>query len=342
MLRPQKLMLSADAMAEAPAGDLKGLLRREFKNLITWINPARGYFKILGPAMPYLELDPQLEHHAGHFIDHYSVENIAQYHRRSGNICWCFEDSWSAFFILEQFCNLNPGPLAILHVDDHTDMMPAPVSARPDGLVNVPLQARMHRDDPDTIAYAIDSGAIGIGNFMTFLYAAFDALHVRHLGNQPPITDGPRGVTIEACTMSAAQDIDGIKLRQHSDPTVTTGGTFYQHRSAARLLETLPSHMPLVVHIDLDYFMNFFDAGNRAPPSDMEEAEIAQAAETKIESLFAALQAHQSDVALWIIAFSPGFCPAHHWRRLNDEIVARIEALTAAAAGSTCGQGASQ
>src|SRR5262249_44312727 len=85
----------------------------------------------------------------------------------------------------------------------------------------------------------------------------------------------------------------------------------------------------LIIHIDLDYFVNDYDGGNIQDMSREQEAAAVRNAETKLRQFFQGMRSLERPVDRWIVATSPGFCAARHWNWLTDKILAGIEQLRA-------------
>lgn len=234
----------------------------------------------------------------------------------------CCDDSWSGFFIARQLAiAANDEPLTIIHADDHMDMGPT-LLAQVDAVPQDPIADRPF--DPANSAdweMSIVSGAVGIGNFITPLLFQSRLIHIRHLCESMP-TVRPVGLQLVSIRDPLVPDLAFVSPRHTEE---TEGRSSYARSAeATELCKELPLGR-LIVHIDLDYFVNDFNgnAGSRAQELD---DHVRCAVLHRMDRLFDAITATNRPVARWVVATSPGFCAFRHWGWLLKELGDRIDA----------------
>ena len=103
-------------------------------------------------------------------------------------------------------------------------------------------------------------------------------------------------------------------------------GTYTASTSSADLVRR-GQNGPMIVHVDLDYFINDFNGNiGQRPAGSVKESQAR--ALSLLDELFSALRASGVTVERWIIATSPGFCAARHWTMLISELRQRIAAAS--------------
>lgn len=251
--------------------------------------------------------------------------------RREGRIVRTLFDSWTLHTWSEWAARDRPGVApVILHVDDHRDTMSPRVFIGPEGWLD-PLAGRcLAFDDPASVAAAIESGAVGMGSFMTLMLHRFPDAEVRHLCQAPKVT-ATRDLAFRPSTERDTLLSPGAE-RPALDLMAGAGGTgpgrFRQTADLDDWLERLPD-APVLLHVDLDYFNNRYDGdGDWAerverldPPLDVVLARVDALADALTR---AQVGPRIEDVT---IAFSPGFFPAELWAPVSGHLVRRIEGL---------------
>ncbi len=163
---------------------------------------------------------------------------------------------------------------------------------------------------------------------MTPLYYSGSPVHIRHLNNSPE-RDGRWQVSRELCRYELIPEKQFATIALNS-PGPEGAGTYLAACSPEAALEDIPSGW-VIVHIDLDYFINDFNGASRGADYTPAPA-LRREAEEKLQRFFGALAKAGVRVDRWILATSPGFCSACHWEWLLAAIqlnIAEIEARPA-------------
>jgi hypothetical protein len=264
-------------------------------------------------------VDPKLDQALAWWDKGIRREDMALSARREGRILRCLYDTWTLQSWSEWLARhgaTSIQQLTILHVDDHRDLGSPRLFVDSDGWIDSITGARCDLHDPTSTRSAIESGAIGMGSFLTpFLHVARYA-EVRHLC-QPPKVRGTADHTIQ-CVFERDTLIDPERerpsIRLDRSSTELGPGTYRITPDVDSWLEGI-GEGPILFHIDMDYFNNRYDGDsdwpNRSDPFDPPLAQIFE----KIDELTNALSRRRilerlEDI---VIAFSPGFFPSEFW-----------------------------
>lgn len=278
--------------------------------------------RLLGPDMSYHQVDPYLSKTLAGLGKGLNAADVLGYTSSSEYSDLCFEDSWTGCFIAVQLSkHQHLRDVVLIHLDDHTDMMPT-LLCRSAGQLIDPTTGEVF--DPTCSAdweAAIYSGAISIGNFITPLCSSTFTLHVRHLNN---VTE-----TAPLCYLSlTSREYELIPGKQfaaiekHGAWTSESRGTYLGGTNPDVVLGAVPEALTLI-HIDLDYFINDFNGASRGAEY-IPAPELRTLAKQKLDRFFISLSRSNPTVHRWLIATSPGFCSAYHWDWLLSAIDEKI------------------
>lgn len=305
-------------LAHPRSGDVESELRMILKTTA---------FQLVAPDRACLRGSDTSHHHVDPSLRAFADQGYAlRWLRVSGQrYDLCCEDSWSGFFIARQLAiAADDEPLVIIHADDHMDMAPT-LLAPADAFLRDPIAGSPF--DPANSAdweMSIVSGAVGIGNFITPLLFRSRPTHIRHLCDRmPPV--GPVGVRLDSIRHRLVPDL-AFASPCHTDEATWDRSSYARSTDATELCAGLPPGR-LILHIDLDYFVNDFNGnvGGRARELDDDDRHSVL---HRMDRLFDAVAAAKRPVARWIVATSPGFCAFRHWGWLLSELGSRIDATS--------------
>jgi len=325
----------AQGCGAAGKGTLK-TLRRIMASTAYEISTDKKAVWLRGPDRRYQELDPDLADIAAHLgVSDFS--EIGTFHRKMAGYSLCLEDCWTGWFLAE-FLDHCPEcePTILVHLDDHADMMPTLLLKDEEGQLRNPATATVfdpsRKSDWET---AISTGAVNIGNWLTALvhHPRFSrngsGLHIRHLRPSPsPKTNGIVH-RLEAATLSykvlPGHDFATVSKHPAYESELTGNSTYLETSDPFLCLDALPKGR-LLVHIDLDYFINDFNGnpGNEVIKPDSNEVRFVT---TRIDEFQEAMARIGRKVAVCIIATSPGFCSSRHWNWIISELCRRLSFL---------------
>jgi len=280
---------------------------------------------LLGPNTSYHDIDPKLELGLADIDAPIDRDARQRFQTDLGWAKLCLEDSFCAFDILEHIAKLPTGsPLTIIHLDDHTDMMSTLIGYN-GGLFDIFAGRTFDPQDLKDWHEAISSGVIGIGSFLTPFFTLQRPVRLYHLqsnvGTSLDCLVSPIGVThglfVEQKFLSvkvSANDIKTNNLKTYSrssDPEV--------------LLKNIKCG-PILVHIDLDYFINDFN-GNLGQKPLASDLDLQRNAIKLMDDFFSKMTSFAGQNINWSIGVSPGFCGAQHWLFLLRSLEERVSNL---------------
>lgn len=238
--------------------------------------------------------------------------------RRTGRILSTLYDSWTLHSWSEWLARAGPpaSPIVVLHVDDHRDLASPRLFVELEGWRDPLTGHLVDLAQPDSVASAIRSGAIGMGSFLTPFLHAFPTAEVRHLC-QPPKAVDTRDFRVE---LIEQQDVllDRGALRPAVDlvslPHETGPGCYRVTPDLDDWLAGIGAG-PILLHIDMDYFNNRYDGDSDWPDRRRKLDPSLETVLKKIDVLADALQAAglASRLEDVVIAYSPGFFPGEYW-----------------------------
>ncbi len=323
-LRP--IALNPVCLRELTREEIDFRIRRIVRS-VRYERDADGHsFQILGPDMSYHEVDRGLAAGLKVLGPGVALDDVFLFQETRRNFDLCLEDSWSGLFIAQQTSGWRDEDLVLIHLDDHSDMMPTLLHVDEDRVIDTSSGQAFDPEAPDSWRSSILSGCVSIGNFVSPLFYAKRKLHVRHLNNIANSAHGLCGDERHTRRYDLIPDLGFAMVRKTPRVGALAAGTYRGGPDARTLLGDLPEGR-VIVHIDLDYFIDDFN-GN--PGASELPADVARrAAVPKLDAFFAALRATGRPIERWIVATSPGFCAASHWPWLFDELDWRIEGIAA-------------
>lgn len=281
-------------------------------------------FRLLGPETSYHDVDPHLQQGIKLFDETMTLPDILSYRSKGELFDLCLEDSWAGYLIADHLRELSPGnDLVVIHVDDHADMMPTLLTVCAEQLIDPAAGNAFDPASRNDWETAIRSGCVSIGNFVTPLYYSKHKVHVRHLNNSTDETYTIKNVIREGRSYDLIPGRVFAAVRSSDTDRDRSAGTYLAGPSARKVMQCMP-HGRLIVHIDLDYFINDFN-GNGWQRFSPSSNHLMQAVHRKMLSFFEEVDHLAPSVDRWIIATSPGFCSGYHWGWLLAEVARGIK-----------------
>lgn len=278
-------------------------------------------------------VDPALDEALAWWGEGVRRETMALATKREGRVLRALYDTWTLQSWSEWIARRGgtvPEGLTILHIDDHQDLgSPRLFSPGPPWTDAITGRA-CDLSDPASVRSAIESGAIGMGSFLTpFLYAAPDA-DVRHLC-QPPKARSTTDYQVRKVDSPDTLIVPGRERPAIRLEATTEGpgpGRYRITSDVEAWLEGIGPG-PVLLHIDMDYFNNRYDGDSdwreRRDPLDP-DADFIRATIDDMTGALAryGLYERLEDV---VIAFSPGFFPAEFWAMADARLMAAMRPL---------------
>lgn len=329
MLRVAADLLPADAHAR------HGQLRDYFcdKDAIAKFVDGEWHLELAWPDGAERHVDPRIERELNGW-DGIGLAAMATARRRSGRVLTALYDTWTLLSWSEWAARTKASaeePITILHLDDHRDLGSPRLAVSSGSFTDLITGHSFEMRDPASVLSACESGAIGMGSFLTPFVLAFPNSDVRQLGQPPKITRTSdsliRPTTVIDGLLSPGTARPAVKL----EPTTGTGAGRYRetHDLTAWLEDIRPG--PVLLHIDMDYFNNRYDGDCDWPDRYPRHDPPLDAVFARIDEVTAAMRnaGILPRVADAVIAFSPGFFPAEMWGPAETRLRAGLEELYA-------------
>lgn len=246
------------------------------------------------------------------------LAELATARRRSGRVLTSLYDTWTLLAWSEWVERVQPvhnERITILHIDDHRDLMSPRLAIEEGGLVDLITSKPFNIRNSNSVRAACESGAVGMGSFLTPFLFEFTHCDVRHLC-QPPKIQG----TFDWSYRAAAEKDD--LLRCDADrPAISLvesprsgPGHYRATNSLDDWLADIASG-PILLHVDMDYFNNRYDGdgdwmdrmGRHDPSLEAVLAHIDEVSATM--DRFGLIDRIENAA----VAFSPGFFPSEMW-----------------------------
>tara|TARA_R110001606_G_scaffold395569_3_gene568053 strand:- start:1355 stop:2365 length:1011 start_codon:yes stop_codon:yes gene_type:complete len=288
------------------------------------VDATSNQIELKGSDLTHHTADPWLKDNLNKLPFEVSGNDYADYHISFPKYDLCMEDSWSGYFVAKHLARKDKKNEAIvlIHLDDHTDMMSSLLLKTNNDLWDSKSLTRFDPANTDDWESAIDGGAIGIGSFVTALYYLKQPLHVLHLNHQK---DNQQPLFINSSTVKheLLPVAEFASIEKSTQQTPTNLGSYKANTNARDLLKNVPTGR-VIVHIDLDYFINDFNGNVGEMPKKSSNA-LRSEALGLLTDFFDNLTLADVKVERWIIATSPGFCSARHWQWLLEQLSTRID-----------------
>ena len=284
------------------------------------------------PDEPERHVDPMLSAHLPGWAP--GLGQMVETMRRQGRVTTALYDTWTLVSWSEWAAVSRPrtdAHLTILHVDDHRDLMSPRLFLEDGGWRDPIAGGAFDFRVPDSVRRALESGAVGMGSFLTPLLHAFPNAEVRHLC-QPPKASSTAVFEIQPHQQrDDLIDFDAMRPAIRLAPADHHGAGRYMITPEIGdwLKDLAPG--PALLHIDMDYFNNRFDGdGDWAerperldPPTEAVIAGIRRVADALRGG---GLLARIEDA---VIAYSPGFFPSEFWGAAERTLRGELEELYA-------------
>jgi Acetyltransferase (GNAT) domain len=242
---------------------------------------------------------------------------IGGYHERydwgGREVVFSLVHSWALLppaYVIERS---GRAPLWVVHIDDHTDLMPTLLEPLPGcrALHDHVFHKDVNLGDSKSVIAAVERGIVSKGNFLTAYLLGHRRCRIIHVGRNVVERECQLYEQMNRLVMGSAAV---PQYRLVSDPPAPLQVATLQQR------RTLPIDLPVEegegvwLDLDLDYFCNRYNGdsdrrGEVALPGEREEVM------GRISVILAELRR-----ALWLskieavsIAVSPGFFPAEYW-----------------------------
>lgn len=318
-------LLNTELSHDLTKTDISNELLPIIRSNIFTISDDLEYIRVEGPDISYHLIDPFLGDGLQYFGIADDRRSAGQFFRSEKEFDICLEDSWSGLFISRHLASIGDHhPLTIIHLDDHTDMMSTLLRSDYGSLVDTITGHCFDPLAPNNWLSVIQSGAVGIGSFLTPFFFLDREVRVLHLKHDVGVTRSFK-VNHSEKNHWLLHDLSffDIKLQEVRMNSALPSHAYVVFKSASEMFSSLMPHERVIIHIDLDYFINDFN-GNAVYDLQGSKKSVQKKAESKMNSFFRALNTSDIIVERWIIGASPGFCSGRHWEFLLERIRSNI------------------
>ena len=288
--------------------------------------------KLFWPGGEERHVDPKLEEGL-RLWGGIGLNQMPMAQRRSGRVLRALYDTWTLHSWSEWFRGTDHASgetLTILHIDDHRDLGSPRLFRRSGRWVDSITGEVFEFDDPASVRSAIESGAVGMGSFLTPVLHRFPEADVRQLGQAPKVT-GTTDYRVELttepdCMLEPGAERPAVKL--HTGVEGTGPRRYRITDDPARWVEDVRPG-PVLLHIDMDYFNNRYDGdGDWRERAEVLDPELNKVL-VEIDRVTATLRDSGivSQIGDAVVAFSPGFFPAELWEPADRKLQEGLEEL---------------
>ncbi|MEL6960640.1 MAG: hypothetical protein AAGL89_17010 [Pseudomonadota bacterium] len=318
------LALATNVVSGWPKKRIEAALQAIFASSAFDLDETTVY--LTGPWRGYLELDPELQVTCARYgID--IKDEAHRFLRADGPASLILCDGLSGWIIASKIAELDGADLILLHLDDHADMMPTLLSKSGASLVDPETSAIFDPANRQDWVRALTRGTVSIGSYLTPLFhwqKMNGHLHIRHLRPTPE----PDAILVKIVPVVTSHSIlDGAEFAsiQFGNSRRGAKGSYKQTSDVKDALADLPDGK-MLVHIDLDYFLNDLNGMPDQSPARLSTDE-KRAILSRMDQFFDGLKDTAERILHWIIATSPGFCSARHWSWLLDALSTRLSSF---------------
>lgn len=225
--------------------------------------------------------------------------------------------AWSMWLDCRKSQGLSTEKVIILHIDDHRDCMSPLLFQQKNGHYLDPLTCNeVSMEAPQSIKAAIQSGAIAVGSFMPIFFHQIPGVEFRHLLPIHRIQTAHQPGNIKSSfepdnLLCITCDRPGMTFESNE----TTGHYYHPTTDLAAFLDNIPSDVPVLLHVDMDYFNNRFDGDSDWHEHDViHDPSSAQVLENVVKVFQEVLQkVPKRQLEDITVSLSPGFFPAEFW-----------------------------
>ena len=245
---------------------------------------------------------------------------------REGRVMTSLYDTWTLLSWCEWLARVPSCTIeqvVILHVDDHRDLGSPRLHLVNGALVDAITKEEVQLTDPLTVQRAIESGAIGMGSFMTPFLWQYPQSTVRHLCQPPKMHADVRQMLTRTIALDTLLNPNAERLAIELIERETDAEDYLGTSDTAMWSRGIEGR-PALVHIDMDYFNNRYDGDSAWPQRARRLDPDLPTMLSKVDDLISALAASKVIIEDVSIAYSPGFFPAEFWQPVDRHLRAGL------------------
>ena len=245
---------------------------------------------------------------------------------REGRIITSLYDTWTLLSWCEwltQVPSSTSEQAVILHVDDHRDLGSPRLHVINGALIDAITNEEVRLTAPSTVERAIQSGAIGMGSFMTPFLWQCPKVNIRHLCQPPKMHADVRQTLSLTSVSDTLLDPNAKRLVIEASEGTPDTENYLGTSDAAKWSRNIEGR-PALVHIDMDYFNNRYDGDSDWPLNPFRLDPGLPTMLVKVDELINALAESKAIIEDVSIAYSPGFFPAEFWQPVDRHLRAGL------------------
>jgi hypothetical protein len=219
-----------------------------------------------------------------------------------------------------------PESVILIHLDDHRDDMSPHLFQNENKYYNSLNKKEFDLTHPVSVHDAISTGAIGMGSIIIPLLLFIPIVEIRHirLENSRYASELARYlVSVEFdhnCIINPNGKRPHFRLLEKS----TEGNHRYILTDLENVLEGT-SDMPVLLHIDYDYFNNRFDGDSNWFDQSFSDTTDSNVIISRIEQTLSVLESLNGKYENISMSISPGFYPSEYWAFTTEMIFERLK-----------------
>ena len=243
-----------------------------------------------------------------------TAKNASTYCPLLQNTALCLSENWLPYALLklQQESNLFFEELTVIHVDDHQDLMPPFISRQGDCFVDMITGKSVSLSNMDSIRNSVLSGAITIGSMLSAIVYPIPKTNVIHI--KQGVTQCLHGLAKETFH-DAMLPYYGERICITMKEYIDDDQFYFATSSWEEAEKRIPSNATCVLHIDMDYFNNRYNASTdwKDNPNRLDTSFSAQ--QKLMDDLVVAVSKIRlkADIKYLLLGFSPSFYPVEFW-----------------------------
>lgn len=243
-----------------------------------------------------------------------SVCDVSSFYILKDKVSLCLSENWipyllSRMVIDRQMYKVNT---AIIHVDDHSDLMSPYISYYNTSLYDMLTGKEVILGESNSISAAVKSGAITIGSMLTTALYSFVNANVYHLKYNS--SEGKKSI----CRCTTTDTFFGKEERRISVilSDFSKGENYYYITPNPKsIVHQLSNEENCILHIDMDYFNNRFNGSTSWSTENYHNNPSICEQKHRMDELCQSVKDIDAIIPInyVLIGVSPSFYPCEYW-----------------------------
>lgn len=245
-------------------------------------------------------------------------DNVRDFYVSGPQSFFCLLESWMPYgwsmFLANN--NYRENNIAVIHLDDHTDMMSPKIGLYGAHWKDMLTRAAIDMCAPETMKQAVLSGAITLGSMMTPLLHHFDRVDVFHLAyGRSSASMCINRITIADDLLDPGRRRMAVDISSGPVSAQRDASRYFRTQEIAEIAKAIHRTTDIFLHIDMDYFNNRYNGSDEwkdlptrhDQPLDIQKQEMTRICESFVKAGLVERIRHVS------IGISPSFYPSEFW-----------------------------